>query len=101
MTKQKKFEAKNKLKKPNRTLEMGKKTARTKAAVNKIAKAETKTKASTAKPVVLKLPRTLKKAARACAKAKGLKLRAWIVESIKIQNAKESTSSATKPLQTA
>ena len=97
MPKQKKTDAKAKPKTPSRTLESGKK-ARAKAAVDAFAKTEAKTKL---KPVVLKLPRTLKKAARTCAKAQGLKLRAWIVESIKIQIAKESTSLPTKSLQTA
>ncbi len=99
MPKQKKVEAKTKSKKPSRTFEFGKKTVRANAAIDAFAKTEAK--ASTAKPVVLKLPRTLKKAARACAKDQGLKLRAWIVELIKIQIAKESTSSAPMPLQTA
>jgi predicted HicB family RNase H-like nuclease len=48
---------------------------------------EVKAKAVTAKPnknklIVLKLPRSLKKAARALAKAQDMKLRAWIVELI-------------------
>ena len=103
MPKQKKAEVKTKPKKPSRTLAVSKKLdvskkARAKAAVDAFPKTEAK--ASSAKPVVLKLPRTLKKAARACAKAQGLKLRVWIVELIKIQAAKESASS-TKSLQTA
>jgi predicted HicB family RNase H-like nuclease len=48
---------------------------------------EIKSKAVTAnqhknKLIVLKLPRSLKKAARALAKAQDMKLRAWIVELI-------------------
>ena len=97
MPKQKKAEAKSVPKKPSRTLAMGAKT-RTKAKVVDIAMIEAKVR--NAKPVVLKLPRTLKKAARACAKDQGLKLRAWIVELIKIQVAKESASLAAKSLQT-
>ena len=102
MPKQKKAVAKPELKvKPktlNQTLKNGKKTVDTKAKVDVFAK--TAAKASRAKPVVLKLPRPLKKAARACAKAQGLKLRAWIVELIQAQLIKESASSAEKSLQT-
>ncbi|GEM_PF-3605923 len=101
MTKKKKADVKAEPKKPSRTLAMGKKPTRVRAKVDTIAKTQAKTKAASAKPVVLKLPRTLKKAARACAKDQGLKLRAWIVELIKIQIAKESTSSTTMSLQTA
>ena len=97
MPKQKKIEAKSEPKKPSRTLAMGAKT-RTKPKVADIAKTDAKVR--TAKPVLLKLPRILKKAARACAKNQGLKLRNWIVELIKIQVAKESASSAAKSLQT-
>jgi predicted HicB family RNase H-like nuclease len=48
---------------------------------------EVKLKAETAKQnknklIVLKLPRSLKKAARSLAKAQDMKLRAWIVELI-------------------
>ena len=92
MPKQKKAEAKSEPKKPSRTLAMGAKT-RAKPKVAEIAQTETEVR--TAKPVVLKLPRTLKKAARACAKSQGLKLRSWIVELIKTQ-----VSLATKSLQT-
>ena len=95
MPKQKKTEAKSEPKKPSRTPELGKKTALAKGKFAAITKIEAK--ASTAKPVLLKLPRTLKKAARACAKAQGLKLRAWIVETIKIRVADDATA---KPLQT-
>lgn len=91
MPKQKKVEAKSEPKKPSRTLAMGKKSNRAKAEVVAIDKTETKVR--TAKPVVLKLPRTLKKAARACAKDQGFKLRAWIVELIKNQLGKVSASS--------
>lgn len=91
MPKQKKVEAKSEPKKPIRTLAMGKKSTRAKIKVVAIDKTETKVR--TAKPVVLKLPRTLKKAARACAKDQGFKLRAWIVELIKNQLGKESASS--------
>ena len=74
-----------------------------KAAINtgsKSVKAEPEIPARPAKPVLIKLPRTLKKAARACAKAQGVKLRVWIVELIKIQLGKESTKAAAKSLQT-
>ena len=91
MPKQKKAEAKSEPKKPSRTLAMGKKTNLAKTKVVAIDKTETKVR--TAKPVVLKLPRTLKKAARACAKDQGFKLRAWIVELIKNQLGKVSASS--------
>lgn len=67
---------------------------------SKSVKAESEIAARPAKPVLIKLPRTLKKAARACAKAQGLKLRVWIVELIKIQLSKESTTVAAKSLQT-
>ena len=91
MPKQKKVETKSEPKKPSRTLAMGKKSTRAIAKGAAIDKTETKVR--TAKPVVLKLPRTLKKAARACAKDQGFKLRAWIVELIKNQLGKESASS--------
>ena len=85
-------------KKLDRTLKDGKKTVHAKAKVDAFAK--TDAKASRAKPVVLKLPRPLKKAARACAKDQGLKLRAWIVELIQTQLSKVPASPAEKSLQT-
>ena len=93
-------------KKLDQTLKNGKKTvhakvdafAKTDAKVD--ASAKTDAKASRAKPVVLKLPRPLKKAARACAKDQGLKLRAWIVELIQTQLSKVPASPAEKSLQT-
>lgn len=96
-------ELKAKPKKLDRTLKNGKKTvhAKTKVDVKVDVFAKTDAKASCAKPVVLKLPRPLKKAARACAKAQGLKLRLWIMELIKIQVAKELASAPAKSLQTA
>ena len=111
MPKQKKAAAKPELKaktKPetfDQTLKNGKKSVQ---AETKNVQAETKVeafaklnaKASRAKPVVLKLPRPLKKAARACAKDQGLKLRAWIVELIQNQLTQASASAAGKSLQT-
>lgn len=97
MAKDQKAASKSESKKPSRTLAMGAKT-RGKAKPADIAKTEADI--GRAKPVVLKLPRTLKKAARACAKNQGLKLRAWIVDLIKIQLGKQFASSAAKSLQT-
>lgn len=76
----------------------GKKVVQTKTKVDVFAK--TAAKASSAKPVQLKLPRPLKKAARACAKDQGLKLRAWIVELIKTQLTQAAASTAENSLQT-
>ena len=118
MPKQKKAAAKPELKaktKPetfDQTLKNGKKSVQAETknfqAETKNVQAETKVeafaklnaKASRAKPVVLKLPRPLKKAARACAKDQGLKLRAWIVELIQDQLTQASASAAGKSLQT-
>lgn len=99
MPKQSKAEMKSEPKKPSPKLETVKKAAGKQDKIEIITKTETK--ASAAKPVVLKLPRTLKKAARACAKAQGLKLRVWIVELIKIQLSNASATAATKSLQRA
>ena len=95
-------ELKLKSKKLDRTLKNAKKTVHAKAKVDAFAKTDAKTdaKASRAKPVILKLPRPLKKAARACAKDQGLKLRAWIVELIQNQLTQASASAAGKSLQT-
>ena len=95
-------ELKLKSKKLERTLKNGRKTVHAKAKVDAFAKTDAKTdaKASRAKPVVLKLPRPLKKAARACAKDQGLKLRAWIVELIQTQLSKAAANPAEKSLQT-
>ena len=86
-------------KKRSPALDVGKNDAHAKvsgAATSKIEKETRKSKA-----VVLKLPSALKKAARACANDQGLKLRAWIVELIKVQIAKESANPTAKPLKKA
>ncbi len=93
MSKQKRANANAELKIPSQRLEIGNKTSRAKAT-------KTELKSAITKPVLLKLPPSLKKAARACAKDQGLKLRVWIVDLIKIQVSKESASSAPMSLQT-
>lgn len=96
--KQKLAVAKSDPKEPIHALKLGKKSAA--PSFIKV-QAESEVTARPAKPILLKLPRTVKKAARACAKAQGLKLRVWIVELIKVQLSKESTGVPTKSLQTA
>ena len=96
--KQKKLAAaKSDPKMPIHALKLGKKSVA--PSFTKV-QAESEVTARPAKPVLLKLPRTVKKAARACAKTQGLKLRVWIVELIKIQLSRESTTAPTKSLQT-
>ena len=93
MPKQEKPDAKttSKPKKPVEIIETPKKTARSKDRVDTIEKVEAK--ATKVKPILLKLPKAMKKAARACAKAQDLKLRAWIVELIKAQLSQEDNYS--------
>jgi hypothetical protein len=90
--------AKSDPKSPIHALKLGKKSVV--PSFTKV-QADSEVAARPAKPVLLKLPRTVKKAARACAKAQGLKLRVWIVELIKIQLSKESAITPTKSIQTA
>ncbi len=99
MPKDKKTEVKAEPKKRSRPLEAGKNDAQVKASLVVVSKAKIET--SKSKAVVLKLPSSLRNAARVCAKNQGLKLRTWIVELIKIQVGKESTNSSAKPPQTA
>ena len=91
MPKQENAKTTSKPKKPLEIIETPKRTARSKDRVDTIENVEAK--AAKVKPILLKLPKALKKAARACAKAQDLKLRAWIVELIKAQLSQEDNYS--------